>query len=131
MVEVVKEYQRICRLLNIQDVLHTSPQNDGSAHLEVVNAKFHYVVTERGSEFERKTTTEKDQLLYWFVSDLVFRLASNYELKNRIQGQSFRRLLFAKEIELMESLNKNWAEYKRLEIEEILKSSPYNDEVEG
>lgn len=129
--ELNNAFKQLCSTLNIHRDLHTSPQHNGSAHVEIVDGEYHYVITERGCEFERRKTPDKDHLLYWLACDLVFSLACQYELKNRIRGQSFRRLLFSKEIELMMSLNKNWAQRRQLEIAKILKESPYNDEKEG
>ncbi len=73
----------------------------------------------------------EDELLYWLASDAVFDAASAYELKNRIPGRSFRRLLFEKEIELMARFSAEWAERKRAEIGSILERSPYDDRTEG
>ena len=66
---------------------------------------------------------------YWLISNIVFDLACNYELKHRISGQDFRRLLFSKKIELMQKVNPQWAEKKKQEIKNILAEHPYDDEV--
>ena len=86
--------------------------HDGSPHVEIIGAEYHLVVTERGSEFERKTTKDIDELLFWLVSGDVFELACDWELEHRIEGQDSRRLLFAKEIEYLDKTNPKWANKK-------------------
>ncbi len=124
---LIEKYKYYCALLGQEAVVHTTPQHDGTPHVEVVGGKYHYVVTERGREFERRVTESEDEILYWLVSDLVFDLATKYELEHRVPGRDSRRLLFAKEIELMERVNPEWAERTRQKIRNILKEYPYRD----
>ena len=105
------------------------PTHDGSPHVEVIGDEYHYVVTERGSEFERKRTKDIDELLFWLVSGDVFELACDWELEHRIEHQDSRRLMFAKEIEYLEKINSNWASKQKLNHENILKENPYNDGI--
>jgi hypothetical protein len=124
-------YASYCHALGVKATLQTEPQHDGSPHFEMHQDKYHFVVTERGSEFERRITKSEDEILYWFLSCVVFGLACNYELNHRVSGQSFRRLLFSKEVDLMDQLNPNWADIKRQEIETILSENPFDDLTEG
>jgi len=124
---LIEKYKYYCALLGQEAVVHITPQHDGSPHIEVVGGKYHYVVTERGRELERRVTESEDKVLYWLVSDLVFDLATKYELEHRAPGRDPRRLLFAKEIELMERANPEWAERTRQRIRNILKKFPYQD----
>jgi hypothetical protein len=52
-------------------------------------------------------------------------MASEYELHNRKPGEDFRRVLFAKQLELFEKLNTGWLALKQKELEDILKQHPY------
>jgi len=61
----------------------TTPQHDGSPHVEMDGESYCYVVTERGQEFERRRTTDADELLYLLVSDVTRAMASDYELRHR------------------------------------------------
>ncbi|NJM41318.1 MAG: hypothetical protein HC853_11410 [Anaerolineae bacterium] len=63
---------------------------------EFADRQYHYIVTERGLELSRQTTTDKDELLYWLVSSIASARASPYEFRHRVRGQSFRRLMFAR-----------------------------------
>ena len=124
-------YLSMCKSAAIPSRFLTTRQDTGAAHVELTNDVYYYVVTERGGELERRATQSEDELLYWLASDAVFDAASAYELKNRIPGRSFRRLLFEKEIELMSRFSAEWAERKRAEIGSILERSPYDDRTEG
>ena len=129
--EIRVEYVDLCRLIGIQERFHTSPQDNGSAHIELRDDKYHYVVTERGAEYERRVAKDADEILYWLVSDMVFDAAMKYEGKNRVPGQSFRQLLFQKQIELMSALRPQWAVRKQEEIARILRDAPFDDAAEG
>lgn len=120
-------YAALCAKLGAARTLYTAAQHDGSAHVEVCGDSYHYVVTERGTEFERRRTTDTDELLFWLMSDVTFSLASEYELRHRVDGRDFRRLLFQKQIELMGQLNADWSERKKQEIERVLTAHPFDD----
>jgi len=108
----------------------TTPQHDGSAHVEIVNDQLAYVVTERGEELERRTTGDPDELLYWLVSDLTWALASDYELSHRLESQDFRRLLFGMHLELLAEVDCAWSERKRREYLRVLAEHPFSDRGE-
>lgn len=129
--QVRSRFLLLCKKLGVTRSFYTAPQHDGSAHVEVVEDSYHYVTTERGIEFERRTTASQEELLYFLLSDVVFEVASEFELSHRVPGQSFRRLLFAKEIELMDQLDLAWGKRKTQEIEERLQKYPYDDALEG
>ena len=78
-------------------------------------------------ELERRRTANIDVLLYWIMSDVIFFLASQYELENRAEGFDSRRLIFKKEIELFKVLKKDWANITEIRINKILEEAPYND----
>jgi hypothetical protein len=121
------EFSRLCALAGLRASIHFSPQHDGSAHVEFDGAEYSYVVTERGSEFERRRTTDRDELLYWLISDAVFDAACEFEVRNRIEGRDFRRMLFSKKIEFMSAIRPEWATRQRAEIERVLEANSYND----
>jgi hypothetical protein len=118
-------------MLGTEGVFHGVPQAFGAPHVEIVGDKYHYVVCERGNEYERKSTTDEDELLYWLISDDVSEMAGDFELKHRVKGKDFRRVRFAKEIALMGRISSEWAERKTDDIQKILADHPYNDRVGG
>ena len=128
------EYNEYCRRINpafSESRIQTTRGDDGTSHLEIIDDTYHYIATERGLDLSRQITQDKDELLYWLVSELAWGLAIIYEFKNRIKGQSFRRLLFAKTIENLNKANPAWAERKQKEFDEILAIHPFDDKAEG
>lgn len=105
----------------------TERQDDGSPHVEIKDGQYHLITTERGLELSRRSTKEKDELLYWLISLDTFWMGVEFELQNRIEGQDFRRLLFARQIELLKRVDSDWAKRKGKEIELILAKHPFKD----
>jgi hypothetical protein len=105
----------------------TTPQHDGSPHVERAGDGFRYVVTERGQELDRRTTGDPDELLYWLVSDLTWAIASDYELAHRAPDRDSRRLLFQKHLELLAKVNSEWSRRKRAEYDRVLAEHPFRD----
>lgn len=79
-------------------------------HIEVSAKLYHYVIVERGQERERMKTKDFNQLLFWIFKSITFSMACDFELKNRIEDQDFRIILFAKQKELLSILSTDWAE---------------------
>ena len=100
----------------------------GHPHIEVEDQLYHYVLVERGQEFERRSTSDFQQLLYWIFAGTTHSLAFAYELENRVEGQDCRRIAFPKQLELLGLIGREMAERRAREIEDILKSAPYDDE---
>lgn len=124
---IQSRFQEIAATLGSSESLATRAQHDGSAHAEHVGDKFFYVVTERGSEYERRETTDPNELLSWFVIDLTFAIAGDWELKNRVTSQDSRRLRFAKHVELLRSIDESWASQQQLHYHSILTEYPFDD----
>lgn len=129
-IEIRKKIQEYGKKINApQDLLHllTTPENFGAAHIEVDKIGYHFIRTERGEEIERQFTDNLNLLLYWFFKDVTFDMATAYELENRNPTEDFRRIYFAKNIELMEILDINYAKWLKAELDEILEKHPYRD----
>lgn len=104
---------------------HTTPQHDGSPHIEVADGKFQFVFTERGSEFERIGNLSADDVLYLLFDGITQRMATTYELKNRIPEIDGRSVWFPYQERLMESLNAAWGERLRKEHQHVLANHPF------
>jgi hypothetical protein len=124
-------YKNYCHRLGVETKLRITAQHDGYAHVEYRDGLYHHVVTERGTEYRRRSSSSEDDILYWLMSDVVHDLASTYEREHRVAGQSFRRALFARTVKLMGSLEPAWADRKSAELGEVLERRPYDDAVEG
>ena len=92
----------------------TSDQS-GRPHIEREGDELCYVVSERGQEQERRRTREKDELLYWVFRGVTFSMATSWEVAHRQPDEDFRRGLFARQLELLERLEPDWAQRYRLE----------------
>ena len=77
------------------------------------NDNYNYVVRERGMEYERKVFSDDNALLFEVFKDITSSMATDFELKNRIEGQDIRILLFTKQEELLGILDERWQERQR------------------
>ncbi len=106
----------------------SSPIGDATPNIEVDDlGLYSYVISERGNEYDRKMTSDLNDLLYWIFSSVTFSMAVDYELKNRIEDQDFRRILFNKQQELLGTLSKEWEEREIKEHEYTLSNNPFDD----
>lgn len=128
------KYAHMCGMLaplkprySTQRTVQTLRTDDGAPHVEFVDGKYNYVVTERGSEFERRIAQNEDEVLYWLMSDVVTSISLQFELENRIAGQDSRRQWFAKSIELLGRLDPNWTARKESEYKVVLERHPFRD----
>jgi hypothetical protein len=126
-----ERFDRLCDRLEgghaYRGWFRTAPSHDGSAHVEREGPLFCYVVTERGSEYERRLTRDGEELLFWLMSDVTFDMAVKFELAHRRPKEDSRRLLFRTQEELLQSLNVAWAEELRRKHESILRIHPFHD----
>ncbi len=132
--QLQQEYEQLCQRIDPRHtgwLFQTEPAHDGTPHIEWADGVWYYLATDRGYEVMRQTTTERAELLYWLLRDVAWGMAVGYEFKHRVPGQSFRRLLFAKQLELLTQVDPIWAERRRQEIAAILAEHPYDDEREG
>jgi hypothetical protein len=104
--------------------LNSTPQHDGSPHVEINGEAYHYVVTERGSEYEREIIFNIDEILYLLIRNVTFDLACKFELKNRDENQDFRYIMFYYEEVLMKMISKQFYDKIYVYHESLLKH-PY------
>lgn len=124
------EYDNLCQKILPSEKPHlflTERRDDGSAHVKIGENEYQIIVTERGRETSRRATKEKDEFLYWMLADLTLWMAVEFEVKHRIEKQDFRRLLFAKQLELLDKVNPKWVDKRRWEINETLQKHPFSD----
>ena len=62
----------------------STPSSFGDPHIEIDKKGYHYVIWERGSEHERKTTENLDELMFWLIKILLLTWHLFMSLKNRI-----------------------------------------------
>lgn len=131
LVKVQIMVNELAKLINAPtDLLPTYEKSKDFAHphIELDNdGLYNYVVVERGQEWTRKATSDLNELLYWIYNSVTFSMASDYELKNRIEDKDARRIMFAKQEELLGILNENWREKQMMEHKQILERYPFDD----
>jgi hypothetical protein len=109
---------------------YVSSQGSGRPHIEKSGAEMLWVVSERGHEFERRSTNDIDELLYWIFESATFSMAADYELHHRIEGQDSRRLLFTKHLELMGAIQPEWRKRLANKLGSLLREVGLNAEIE-
>lgn len=111
------------------DLLPTFGYNKDFAYPEirVDDEGYHYIVIERGEEFEHFVTRDIKELLYIVFQQVTSSMAFDYEVKNRIEYQDFRRIAFEKQIELLLTIDTEFATKRKTEIKAILKDHPFDD----
>lgn len=109
--------------------IRSSSDGFGTPHIEIDENGYNYVVSERGTEFERKQTKDINLILYWIFKPIIFRMASDYELENRKPNEDSRRQLFAKLLKLMEQLDSNFAKWEKEELDKFLEKDPYENNL--
>ena len=92
-------------------------EQTGRPHIEADDRGYHYVVCERGTEFERATSEDAEEIAFLACRDMAFEMACERELETRVPGQDSRRRIFAIELELLRGLDPAWAERVRAETE--------------
>ncbi|EPZ0268491.1 MULTISPECIES: Imm63 family immunity protein [Serratia] len=107
--------------------IFSSSPGDGRPHISYDNGLYNYIYAERGVEFFRKTTSSKDELFYWIMSDFIYKVAFQYELENRVENSDGRRIAFNKALDLMGSICDEWRLKAQHEIDDILTRNPYTD----
>jgi hypothetical protein len=128
--ELAKEYDRYCQRIEPLAVgysFQTMPGDDGSPHVEFFDEAFQYIVTERGSELERRSTSDIDEILYWLLSDLTFWMAVKWELANRVDGRDCRRLIFSRQTELLRRASDAVSGRRERQIAATLAENPFID----
>ncbi len=123
------EFKKLSSGLEVRDYFkpfHTTPQNDGSPHIELGKNGFEFVVTERGIELERVKGLSVDDVLYLLLEGTTFEMATDYELKKRKPGIDGRSVWFPYQEQLMASLKPAWGERLALKHKRILEEHPFS-----
>jgi hypothetical protein len=92
--------------------------------IEIDNYGYNYVCRERGEEIFRKNPFDIDELLYEVFDNVTFEMAIKWELKNRRENEDSRLQLFAKQVDLMTRINKDFGERINNRLQRILKFEP-------
>ena len=110
--EEVLEY---CRILDApKELVHYAVlgrENStelGDPHIEIDEEGYHYVVLERGEENLRKTTKEYEELIYWIIEFIAYRMASTHAALQRLPPDGFFKARKEKHLELLKEINEDF-----------------------
>lgn len=91
---------------------------------------FHFITPdEDGSEMERRTTQDADDILFWVVSDAasraaLYRFGSHNSDVQSSGGKSCRQAWFERELEILGRISPEWRRRRRTELDKILTAHP-------
>ena len=100
--------------------------NDGGT-IYISNNEYHYVIMERGQERKHYCSSCVNDILYPLFEGITFWLAGKYELKNRNENEDSRKIMWKKQLELLERIDVSFKEKCQKEIDCILKIAPYKN----
>lgn len=95
--------------------------------VEIDEKGYHLKSYERGKLVQDDITSDVNELLYWIFRDITFNEACNYELKHREKYKDIRRLMFSKQLELLEYISDDFACRCKAHIHEILLCTSFDD----
>lgn len=102
-------------------------EQDGTPHIETDARGLHWVVCERGLELERHTFETLSALMEHVFDSITFGMGVAYELRHRRPLADGRRLIFARQLFLMERLSTEWSERCAARIRSTLHAHPLDD----
>jgi len=100
-------------------------RGDATPHVEVHGGLMSWVVSERGQEYERRTTGDLYEWLSWVFTAATKFMANDWELQRRIPYVESRITNFVKHLELLERLDPAWAESELEHYAAVLARHPY------
>lgn len=130
--EIQREVERRAAVIGAPAALlptYGSSEDFARPHIEVDGRGYHLVVVERGVEASRATTRDLDELLFLVFHNVTSGMASDDDLVRRVEDRDPRRVMFARELELLARLSPAWAKREAAEHERILRAHPFDDAV--
>jgi len=128
--DIQKQIEELASLINApKDILPTygESRHDGCPHITLNGSFFDYWVIERDNVIEHKTAFTLDDLFYWLFQGVTFQMAVSHGRAHQKPDEDFRRILFDYQLNLLETLNPQWKEFRQKEIKDILAKHPFRD----
>jgi hypothetical protein len=107
-----------------------SPSYDGQPSVVIDQHGYHWIVRERGQEMQHRTTRDLDTFFYWIFAAVTWQLGYAAALDQRRPQRDDRRVLFAVQVHLLNSLDSRWGQRRQAELAELLREHPYDDAAE-
>lgn len=83
----------------------------------------------RESENELKEYNNYSDFIWSLLDEIIVAKSINYTSLHKVVGKDFRRVMFAKQIELMYLYSEDFGKRKEQEVNKILESYPYSDNI--
>ena len=99
------------------------------ASIHVNDTLYHYTIMERGKVVKEYESKDLDEILFQLFYDITFDMACKYELEHRNENEDFRRILFTKQLELLQAISNPYYEKGKQRIDEVLGRVPYRDRI--
>ena len=132
---IKREVDRLARVVDAPErSLPTYGRSEDMArpHIEVAGPHMSWVVVERGKEWERRTTDDLDELLYWIFRSVISEMSSKFAASHPVADKEFRYPMFRKELELMGTLSPAWRSRLIVELGHLLREAGLSDdEIDG
>lgn len=88
-------------------------------------------VGDRGGVVSRETYKNVTDVCFALCEYAATTAAIEYEVHNREENRDSRRIIFAKQLEVLHEIDFNFYLKGKSRIEEILSKNPYNDAIDG
>ncbi len=131
--QIESELHRLAELIGTPpNQLPTVNDNQDTARPNITfssNGTAYYEAHERGEQLFSIPAFDLEHLMFMVFKDVTFSMAVEHERKDRKPNEDFRRQLFLKQIQLLRTLNSEWAERTQNEINTTLRTAPFDDEL--
>ncbi|WP_250009650.1 Imm63 family immunity protein [Actinoplanes sp. M2I2] len=107
------------------DLVAFEPDDAGRPYVLVdADGAYHWLVAEGGEIREDRTTTSRDELLYWSFDATTYAMAGASATRNPVEGQEFRVTIWLKQFELLRALDPGWEQRRRRELADHVADLP-------
>jgi len=128
-VEIQNEIKIVFQTKNIpmeyfwKYVVFANQASDATPYIDVDKNGYHFVISERGYERERRTTQDIQELYYWLFDNITFDIASKVALYTKTTWEQ-RRVRFKVQLDWLRSINPDFEKRCLCRINDILYHQP-------
>jgi len=119
---IVDGYVTLWRKLGYEQPLYPinlKPQNDYTPHIEFIDGKYKWYVTEYGACRDYRETSDAEQALEWFAVEVVCHIVNRVELLH-INGEEAHRNWFKRTVDMLTTLNEQWGINRMIEMNKCM-----------
>ncbi len=101
----------------------------GRPYIVIQEDMYYFLVNDRDTVSINRQTNSLPELLYWIFDDITFHMGVDHAINHRVTDVDPRRMIFKKQLELLQILRPEWREQKQQELQELLAKHPYRDQL--